>query len=271
MTFSQINSSSNYKSVQVESNTGLLSLVYETLPGSEGNGFNATFHVGTYCPPWEGRCGGMAGGCYTQEQSCDGKFDCPETGRDEKGCKGCGADQFVCGPTGQRTGTGAHYGGRPVCYPAKERCNYQLYCSDGSDERDCTACQPGTFHCDSDRSVVQRAERITHTHTPAPSLASQPRRPLVCACRCVFESWRCDGQVDCKDKTDELNCTVILPRKVITAATVGSLVCGLLLVIAMGCTCKLYSLRTREYRSARLAFCFECQGFRGDASAQADC
>lgn len=82
--------------------------------------------------------------------------------------------------------------------------------------------------------------------------APQPTRCPVC--RCVFESWRCDGQVDCKDGTDELNCTVILPRKVITAATVGSLVCGLLLVIAMGCTCKLYSLRTREYRSARLVF-----------------
>lgn len=156
LTFSQITSSSNYKSIQVESNTGLLSLAYETLPGSEGNGFNATFHVGTYCPPWEGRCGGVAGGCFTQEQSCDGKYDCPETGRDEKGCKGCGPDQFVCGPTGQRASTGGHYGGRPVCYPAKERCNYQLYCSDGSDERDCTVCQPGTFHCDSDRSVHVR-------------------------------------------------------------------------------------------------------------------
>uniref|UniRef100_A0A3Q3X455 CUB domain-containing protein n=1 Tax=Mola mola TaxID=94237 RepID=A0A3Q3X455_MOLML len=210
-----ITSSSNYKSVQVVSNTGLLSMKYETLPGSEGSGFNATFHVGTYCPPWEGRCGGEAGGCFSQEQRCDGKWDCPETGKDEEGCRGCGVDLFACGVVGQRAVVSGHFSGTPVCYSITERCNYQLYCADGSDERDCTMCQPGTFHCDSDR--------------------------------CVFESWRCDGQVDCKDKTDELNCTVILPRKVITAATVGSLVCGLLLVIAMGCTCKLYSLRTREF------------------------
>ncbi|XP_069575046.1 low-density lipoprotein receptor-related protein 10 [Brachyistius frenatus] len=210
-----ITSTSNDKSVQVESHTGLLSLTYEKLLGSEGSGFNATFHVGSYCPPWEGRCGGAGGGCFTQEQRCDGKWDCPETGKDEEGCRGCNQNQFACGVAGQRAVASSHFAGRPVCYPVTERCNYQLYCADGSDERDCTVCQPGTFHCDSDR--------------------------------CVFESWRCDGQVDCKDGTDELNCTVILPRKVITAATVGSLVCGLLLVIAMGCTCKLYSLRTREY------------------------
>ncbi|CDQ76057.1 unnamed protein product [Oncorhynchus mykiss] len=211
-----ITNASNYKTIQVESRTGLLSLTYRTLPGSEGLGFNATYRVGGYCPPWEGKCGGAAGGCYTQEQKCDGHWDCPETGHDEAGCRGCPRDQFACGVSGQRALLAGHsFLGRPVCFPAKERCNYQLYCSDGSDERDCSICQPGTFHCDSDR--------------------------------CVFESWRCDGQVDCKDGTDELNCSVTLPRKVITAATVGSLVCGLLLVIAMGCTCKLYSLRTREY------------------------
>nr|XP_019951352.1 PREDICTED: low-density lipoprotein receptor-related protein 10 [Paralichthys olivaceus] len=210
-----ITSTSNYKSVQAESHTGVLSLMYETIPDSEGSGFNATFHVGSYCPPWEGRCGGASGGCFTQEQRCDGKWDCPETGKDEEGCRGCSPNQFACGVVGQRIVASSHFPGHSVCYPVTERCNYQLYCADGSDERDCTVCQPGTFHCDSDR--------------------------------CVFESWRCDGQVDCKDGTDELNCTVILPRKVITAATVGSLVCGLLLVIAMGCTCKLYSLRTREY------------------------
>ncbi|XP_013876496.1 low-density lipoprotein receptor-related protein 10 [Austrofundulus limnaeus] len=210
-----ITNASNFKEIKVESHTGVMSLVFEVQPHSFGTGFKATFHVGSYCPPWEGRCGGAAGGCFTQEQHCDGKWDCPETGKDEQGCRGCGPNQFACGLTAQRSVAASHYAGRPVCYPATERCNYQLYCADGSDEKDCSVCQPGTFHCDSGR--------------------------------CVFESWRCDGQVDCKDGTDELNCTAMLPRKVITAATVGSLICGLLLVIAMGCTCKLYSLRTREY------------------------
>ncbi|PWA28833.1 hypothetical protein CCH79_00012889 [Gambusia affinis] len=210
-----ITSAFNYKSLKVESHTGLMSLVFEKAAGSMGTGFKATFHVGSYCPPWESRCGGAAGGCFTKEQRCDGKWDCPETGKDEQGCRGCSENQFACGLAGQRALPPSRYPGTPVCYPVTERCNYQLYCTDGSDEKDCSVCQPGTFHCDSNR--------------------------------CVFESWRCDGQVDCKDGTDELNCTVMLPRKVITAATVGSLICGLLLVIAMGCTCKLYSLRTREY------------------------
>ncbi|XP_028850920.1 low-density lipoprotein receptor-related protein 10 [Denticeps clupeoides] len=204
---------SNYKVVEVESRTGLLSLTYHLMPASEGQGFNATYRVTGYCLPWEHVCGGSLGGCYATRQQCDGRWDCPETGRDEEGCGGCDRGQFPCGLPGvPRT---RQLAGRPFCYTLQDHCNYQLNCADGSDERDCLFCRPGTFHCDTDR--------------------------------CVFESWRCDGQMDCKDGTDELNCTVALPRKVITAATVGSLVCGLLLVIAMGCTCKLYSLRTREY------------------------
>lgn len=58
----------------------------------------------------------------------------------------------------------------------------------------------------------------------------------------------CDGAADCADGSDEWDCSYALPRKVITAAG-GSLVCGLLLVIALGCTCKLYAIRTQEYRS----------------------
>ncbi|XP_067837624.1 low-density lipoprotein receptor-related protein 10-like, partial [Heptranchias perlo] len=107
-------------------------------------------------------------------------------------------------------------GGRSeACYSPADRCNYQTNCPGGGDERGCRVCQPGTFHCTDDR--------------------------------CVFETWACDGQPDCADGSDERDCARALPRKVATAAVVGSLVCGLLLVIAMGCTCKLYSLRTSEY------------------------
>ncbi|KAF3837150.1 hypothetical protein F7725_004614 [Dissostichus mawsoni] len=163
-----ITSASNYKSVQVESHTGLLSMTYETLPESEGNGFNATFHVGTYCPPGRVGAGGRREDASPRSSAATGSGTVPRRGR-------MGVAEAAA-PTSLRADWQVRGQWRPVASPAY---------------------------------------------------------------RCVFESWRCDGQVDCKDGTDELNCTVILPRKVITAATVGSLVCGLLLVIAMGCTCKL--------------------------------
>ncbi|XP_067295949.1 low-density lipoprotein receptor-related protein 3 [Pseudorasbora parva] len=108
-------------------------------------------------------------------------------------------------------------GGSGACYSASERCNNQKKCPDGSDEKNCFDCQPGNFHCGTNL--------------------------------CIFETWRCDGQEDCLDGSDERDCLASVPRKVITAALIGSLVCGLLLVIALGCAFKLYSLRTREYRA----------------------
>ncbi|XP_053190234.1 LOW QUALITY PROTEIN: low-density lipoprotein receptor-related protein 12 [Scomber japonicus] len=104
-----------------------------------------------------------------------------------------------------------------ACYPRSDRCNYQNRCPNGSDEKNCFFCQPGNFHCKNNR--------------------------------CVFESWVCDAQDDCGDGSDEERCPVVVPTRVITAAVIGSLICGLLLVIALGCTCKLYSLRMFERRS----------------------
>ncbi|RVE74907.1 hypothetical protein OJAV_G00026480 [Oryzias javanicus] len=108
-------------------------------------------------------------------------------------------------------------GGGGLCYPASERCNNQKRCPDGSDEKNCYDCQPGNFHCGTNL--------------------------------CIFETWRCDGQEDCLDGSDERDCLAAVPRKVITAALIGSLVCSLLLVIALGCALKLHSMRSREYRA----------------------
>lgn len=147
----QVTYTSNYKTVDVESDTGLLSLTYRAPEASVGRGFNATYRIADYCLPWEGLCKGSEGGCYTPKQRCDGHWDCEETGLDEDGCGGCPAGYFPCGtPTLQRA---VHIVGRPACYSSKERCNYQLNCADGSDEKDCKVCRPGTFHCDSDRYV----------------------------------------------------------------------------------------------------------------------
>lgn len=125
-----------------------------------------------------------------------------------------GADELGCSgcPNGSypcRAGAGG------PCYAPAERCNYQTLCPDGADERGCWRCQPGNFRCGDGR--------------------------------CVYEAWRCDGQPDCADAADEAACPYALPRKVVAAAAIGSLVCGLLLVIALGCTCRLYAVRSREY------------------------
>ncbi|XP_025049326.1 low-density lipoprotein receptor-related protein 10, partial [Alligator sinensis] len=125
-----------------------------------------------------------------------------------------GADEAGCPgcPPGHYPCSGT--GGEP-CYSPSDRCNYQTLCPGGADERGCWRCQPGHFRCGDGR--------------------------------CVYEAWRCDGQPDCADASDEAACPATPPRKVVAAAAIGSLVCGLLLVVALGCPCRLYAVRAREY------------------------
>ncbi|XP_067888400.1 low-density lipoprotein receptor-related protein 12 isoform X1 [Heterodontus francisci] len=158
----------------------------------------------------------VAGFCLPWEIPCGGNWGCYT---EQQRCDGywhCpnGRDERNCSSCQKDEFPCSRNG---VCYPLTDRCNYQNHCPNGSDEKNCFFCQPGNFHCKNNR--------------------------------CVFESWVCDAQDDCGDGSDEENCPVIVPTRVITAAVIGSLICGLLLVIALGCTCKLYSLRMFERRS----------------------
>ncbi|KAJ8000273.1 hypothetical protein DPEC_G00203130 [Dallia pectoralis] len=156
------------------------------------------------------------GFCLPWEIPCGGNWGCHT---EQQRCDGywhCpnGRDEVNCSTCQEDEFPCSRNG---ACYPRSDRCNYQNRCPNGSDEKNCFFCQPGNFHCKNNR--------------------------------CVFESWVCDAQDDCGDGSDEESCPVIVPTRVITAAVIGSLICGLLLVIALGCTCKLYSLRMFERRS----------------------
>nr|XP_056719649.1 low-density lipoprotein receptor-related protein 10 [Euleptes europaea] len=217
---------SNGKVVSVDSPSSRAWVLYQAVPGTIRLGFNATYHVRGYCVPWDFPCGGSDG---------EGA-SCYSTAERCDGIWDCanGADEDGCGgcPQGQFPCGGRGISGA-ACYGPADRCNYQTFCADAADERRCHTCQPGNFRCRDGR--------------------------------CIYESWVCDGQADCTDASDEADCSYVLPRKVVTAAVIGSLVCGLLLVIALGCTCRLYALRSHEFGAVAPISRMEAQMVRRQA------
>jgi len=161
--------------------------------------------------------------CYRKHQVCDGEWQCPN-GQDERACPTCQSQ-----PTFVQCPGDLVFDAQLKCLPVNFVCDGVPDCncktkscrlSNGFEEQNCGACGEGAFHCASTDS-------------------------------CIPERQQCDMRPDCAGGEDELDCPIEDKRKVLTAAIVGSLGCGVLFVIALGCTRRLFHVQTATSCSSR--------------------
>ncbi|KAA8580475.1 hypothetical protein FQN60_013433 [Etheostoma spectabile] len=179
---------------------------------------------GVVCDEGEFLCAG--GRCILYLHRCDGHDDCgdlsDERGSAERWYSGvcvCAPGEFQC-PGDQ-------------CVPADRVCNGHRDCPSGTDEAVCPmTCAPDQFVCSDGTCVANtklcdgttdcpggedenRTNCYTVNITPSPSPVT-PTMPTP-ACRsyefscstgwqCVPRAWRCDGETDCMDGSDEHEC-----------------------------------------------------------------
>ncbi|XP_054466107.1 low-density lipoprotein receptor-related protein 2 [Anoplopoma fimbria] len=169
--------------------------------------------------------------CVLYSHVCDGEPDCKD-GSDEEDCaSGCDEDQFQC----------AH---GKKCIDKVQVCDGVPQCQDRSDEMQCTKqtegcvhhcdnnsrCIPANFICDGERDCLdgtdeancEDQEEDEHEKeegagsTPLPAASVDSSTPIKCPLgskpcmdniECVLYNHLCDGEADCKDGSDEGECT----------------------------------------------------------------
>ncbi|KAL3892089.1 hypothetical protein ACJMK2_004326, partial [Sinanodonta woodiana] len=141
--------------------------------------------------------------CYYEFRRCDGYFDCKDQS-DEWDCTiyttrtTTMSTPAVTGDTCEMLGQLSCFSGKE-CYYEFQRCDGYFDCKDQSDEWDCTI----------------YTTRTTTMSTPAVTGDTcEMLGQLSCFSgkECYYEFRRCDGYFDCKDQSDEWDCTIYTTR-----------------------------------------------------------
>uniref|UniRef100_A0AC35U3P2 EGF-like domain-containing protein n=1 Tax=Rhabditophanes sp. KR3021 TaxID=114890 RepID=A0AC35U3P2_9BILA len=160
------------------------------------------------CDPWMFKCKDT-GKCLPNHFKCDGDADCSD-GSDEdpticiNPARNCTAEQFKC-TSGQ-------------CIQKSFECDNEADCLDGSDEnnecanRDCpkgwTRCAT-SYRCIPDWAICSdtSADHCRDGNADQKCPACDPVGEFKCADsnKCIPQRWKCDGEADCADMSDELD------------------------------------------------------------------
>ena len=147
-------------------------------------------------------CGNV---CLARDKLCDGLHHC-EDGEDERGCdqRTCAEDEFRCSS------------GR--CIPEAWKCDQRPDCDSGEDEVACAAsCPPGQWLCGEGRCI----EAVLLCDGNRDCGLGEDEDPDLCTCGedelrceagggCLEAGARCDGRVQCPDRSDEWNCVSLV-------------------------------------------------------------